>query len=104
MILVDMIGEKNPAFKRESQSTAWLTDAIWSAAHKLGRREFLDESLEVDDDHLPFLAAGVPAVDIIDIDYAPWHTEGDTLDKVSRRAFKSSATSSSPHFPRLSCV
>ena len=83
MILVDMIGEKNPAFKRESQSTAWLTDAIWSAAHKLGRREFLDESLEVDDDHLPFLAAGVPAVDIIDIDYAPWHTEGDTLDKVS---------------------
>ena len=83
MILVDMIGEKDPAFKRESQSTPWLTDTIWSAARKLGRREFLDESLEVNDDHLSFLAAGVPAVDIIDIDYPPWHTEGDTIDKVS---------------------
>jgi hypothetical protein len=25
----------------------------------------------------------VPAVDIIDLDYAAWHTAGDTLDAVS---------------------
>ena len=37
----------------------------------------------MDDDHLPFLEAGVPAVDIIDLDYPQWHTAGDTLDKVS---------------------
>jgi len=83
MILVDMIADKDLAIKRESRSTPWLTDAIWSAARKLDRREFLDESVEIDDDHLPFLAAGVPAVDIIDLDYPYWHTEGDTLDKVS---------------------
>ena len=34
---------------------------------------------------MPFLEAGVPAVDIIDLDYPPWHTAEDTLDKVSRR-------------------
>ncbi|MBA2260378.1 MAG: M28 family peptidase, partial [Acidobacteria bacterium] len=78
-----MIGDKDLAIKRESRSTPWLTDVIWSAARTLNRREFLDESTEIDDDHLPFLAAGVPAVDIIDLDYPYWHTEGDTLDKVS---------------------
>lgn len=83
MILVDMIGDKDLAIKRESRSTPWLTDAIWSAARKLNRLEFIEESTPIDDDHLPFLAAGVPAVDIIDLDYRYWHTEGDTLDKVT---------------------
>jgi hypothetical protein len=83
MILVDMIAEKNPVYKRETRSTPWLVDAIWSAARKLNHPEFSDEMLAVDDDHLPFLAAGIPAVDIIDLDYPEWHKEGDTLDKVS---------------------
>jgi Zn-dependent M28 family amino/carboxypeptidase len=88
MILVDMIAETDLAIKRESRSTPWLTDAIWSAARKLNRPEFLDESIPIDDDHLPFLAAGVPAVDIIDLDYPEWHTEGDTLDKVSPKSLQ----------------
>ena len=41
LVLVDMIGEKNPVFQRESQSTPWLVDAIWSAARKLNRPEFV---------------------------------------------------------------
>ena len=83
LILVDMIADKDLAIKRESRSTPWLTDTIWSAARKLNRPEFLEESVEIDDDHLPFLAAGIPAVDLIDLDYPHWHTEGDTLDKVT---------------------
>lgn len=35
------------------------------------------------DDHVPFLDAGIPAVDIIDFDYPYWHTVEDTADKVS---------------------
>ena len=42
------------------------------------------------DDHDPFLARGVPALDIIDLnDYITagyWHTPQDTLDKVSPRS------------------
>ncbi len=37
----------------------------------------------MEDDHTPFLEAGLPAVDIIDFDYPYWHTTGDTTDKVS---------------------
>ncbi len=47
------------------------------------RREFLERETPIEDDHLRFLEAGVPAVDIIDLDYPAWHTAGDTLDKVS---------------------
>ena len=83
LILVDMIADKQLVIKRETNSTPWLTDAIWSAARKLNRPEFVEESTLIEDDHLPFLRAGIPAVDIIDLDYPDWHQAGDTLDKVS---------------------
>jgi len=35
------------------------------------------------DDHTPFLRRGIPAIDIIDFDYAYWHTVNDAADKVS---------------------
>jgi Zn-dependent M28 family amino/carboxypeptidase len=40
------------------------------------------------DDHTPFLAAGIPAVDIIDFDYPYWHTAADTADKVSSKSLQ----------------
>jgi glutaminyl-peptide cyclotransferase len=88
MILVDMIADKELTFKRDENSTPWLTDIIWSAARKLNRPEFSPETTLVEDDHLPFLRAGIPAVDIIDLEYPDasmryWHTAEDTLDKVS---------------------
>ena len=88
LILVDMIADRELVLKREDNSTPWLTDAIWSAAARLGKTEFVQASTIVEDDHLPFLAAGVPAVDIIDLEYPDasmryWHTAGDTLDHVS---------------------
>jgi glutaminyl-peptide cyclotransferase len=88
MILVDMVGDRELQIKRDANSTPWLTDAIWAAAKRLGRPEFVDDVTEISDDHLPFLAAGVPAVDIIDLDYPDttmryWHTADDTVDKLS---------------------
>jgi glutaminyl-peptide cyclotransferase len=93
MILVDMIGDKALGFKRESRSTPWLTDAIWAAARTLKRPEFLAESTPIDDDHLAFLAAGVPATDIIDLEYPDpasryWHSAEDTLDNVSAQSLQ----------------
>ena len=82
-ILVDMIGDRDLQIKRETYSTAWLTDVIWAAAARLKRREFVAESSAIEDDHVPFLKAGVEAVDLIDLDYPAWHTREDTLDKVS---------------------
>jgi glutaminyl-peptide cyclotransferase len=89
LILLDMIGDKDLNIRREENSTPWLTDIIWNAAHRLGyQRHFLNESTPVEDDHLPFLQAGVPAVDIIDLDYVAWHTADDTLDNVSAESVK----------------
>lgn len=88
LVLVDMVGEADLVVKRESNSTPWLTDAIWSAARELKRPEFIAESTPIEDDHLPFLAAGVPAVDVIDLDYPDWHQPGDTLDKVSPKSLQ----------------
>ncbi len=89
MILVDMIGDKNLNIKREGESTRWLKDIIWGTAQSLGySREFPNEEMEVSDDHIPYLKAGVPAVDLIDFDYPPWHTAADTLDKVSAHSLK----------------
>jgi Zn-dependent M28 family amino/carboxypeptidase len=89
MILVDMIGDRDLVIKREPASTAWLTDIIWSAAKALGHGStFVAEPFQVEDDHVPFLNAGVPAVDLIDLEYPPWHTAEDTLDKVSARSME----------------
>jgi Zn-dependent M28 family amino/carboxypeptidase len=82
-ILVDMIGDKDLGIRREQNSTDWLTDAIWSAARRLNRPEFLEDSTPIEDDHLEFLAAGIESVDIIDLDYPQWHTADDTLEHVS---------------------
>jgi Zn-dependent M28 family amino/carboxypeptidase len=88
LILVDMVGDRDLRIMRESNSTTWLTDAIWKTARQLKHTEFVDEVTSVEDDHLPFLEAGVPAVDIIDLDYRAWHTQDDTLDKVSARSLQ----------------
>jgi Zn-dependent M28 family amino/carboxypeptidase len=88
LVLVDMIGDSDLGMKRESQSTPWLTSIIWDTAARLGRREFLDDETPIEDDHIPFLEAGVPAVDLIDLDYPPWHTPQDTMDKLSAKSFQ----------------
>jgi glutaminyl-peptide cyclotransferase len=88
LVLVDMIGDRDLRILRELQSTSWLTEIIWGRARALGRRQFVSESTTVNDDHLPFLAAGVPAVDIIDLDYPAWHKPEDTLDKTSAESLQ----------------
>ena len=89
LILLDMIGDKNLNIRREENSTRWLTDMIWSTAWRLGYREhFLAETTALEDDHLEFLKAGVPAVDIIDFDYPAWHTAEDTLENVSAKSLQ----------------
>jgi Zn-dependent M28 family amino/carboxypeptidase len=93
LILLDMIGDKNLTIRRDATSTPWLVEAIWNAAARLGHRgEFLNDLTAVEDDHVPFLRAGVPSVDLIDFgggeDYPQWHTAQDDLDHVSARSLQ----------------
>lgn len=89
LILLDMIGDRQLNISRESNSTRWLTDIIWSTARRLGHQGvFLDQETPIEDDHVPFLKAGVPSVDIIDLDYPAWHTVHDTIDRVAARSLQ----------------
>ena len=89
LVLLDMIGDKSLTIRRDATSTPWLTDIIWDVAGRLGHRgAFLNELTAVEDDHVPFLRAGVPSVDIIDLDYPQWHTAQDDLEHVSERSLK----------------
>ena len=90
MVLADMIGPANLRIKRDTGSTPWLVDLIWTTAARLGyANAFLNEDYPVGgDDHFSFIQRGIPACDIIDFDVRDtyWHTPQDTLDKVDPRS------------------
>jgi Zn-dependent M28 family amino/carboxypeptidase len=93
LVLFDMIGDKDLDIKREGESTPWMVDTIWKTAHSLGyQKYFLNSEQDISDDHLPFRDAGIPVVDLIDFNYGPnhsyWHTNLDTLDKISGESIK----------------
>ena len=88
LILVDMIADAHLDIHREAHSTPWLTDVVFGEAQRLGYgRYFLNSPWAIEDDHVPFVELGVPAVDIIDLDYGPfnlyWHSRYDAVDKCS---------------------
>ncbi len=94
LINVDMIGDKDLHLVYESQSAASLRKLVWETAASLGYADAFPQGNggPVDDDHVPFLNAGVRAVDLIDFDYGPgnayWHTKEDTMDKLSARSLE----------------
>jgi len=83
-VLLDMIGDRNIDILRDKNSTPWLLDLVWETAREIGLANILSPlETHISDDHIPFLDVGVAAVDLIDMNYPPWHTEDDTLDKIS---------------------
>lgn len=89
VVVVDMIGDRNLGIRREAYSAAPLTELIWASALRLGHgQHFLSEAMAVEDDHAPFLRAGVPSVLLIDFDFPPWHTSADTLDTISAQSLQ----------------
>jgi Zn-dependent M28 family amino/carboxypeptidase len=88
-ILVDMIGDASLDLFKDTNSTPWLRDEVWNVAQRLGYADyFLNRETSYEDDHIPFVKAGVPSVDLLDLDYPPWHTTQDTMDKLSPRSMQ----------------
>jgi glutaminyl-peptide cyclotransferase len=85
VVIVDMIGDSDLNIYLEGYSDPVLSKEIWAKAADLGyEKQFIEEpKRQIIDDHLPFVQAGIPAVDIIDFDYPYHHTVEDTIDKVS---------------------
>ena len=70
---------------------ATLTDLVWKTGARLGYKDnFLSQSAPMQDDHNSFATRKVPVVDVIDLDTTGdvpfWHTDQDTLDKISAKS------------------
>jgi len=93
LINVDMIGDKGLNIKQEQNSTSKLRQLVWRSASELGYKAyFVDEAITIEDDHMEFLKRGIPSLDLIDFDYGPdhayWHTDQDTMDKLSAQSLE----------------
>jgi glutaminyl-peptide cyclotransferase len=91
-VLLDMIGDADLQIYQERHSLYWrdtrpLVKEVWATARRLGVSEFIHRRhprVAVLDDHVPLHNTGkISCIDVIDYDYPPWHTQGDTPDKCS---------------------
>jgi len=89
-IILDMVGDANLDIYVEQNSNPALVSEIMGAGRTVGIWPGIYPSIKysMEDDHTPFLKAGIPAVDIIDFDYPYWHTAADTPDKVSPKSLE----------------
>lgn len=89
VVIVDMVADADVSIPMEGLSLrmapTW-TRAVFARAEELGLDVFAAvPGRAVHDDHVPFLEQGIPAVDLIDFDYDPWHTRGDVPEACSPR-------------------
>jgi glutaminyl-peptide cyclotransferase len=90
-VVWDMVGDRDQQFPQEGYSVERapeVVERVWSAAAGIGlARTFpARPGTYVTDDHLPLLDAGIRAINVIDLQYPPWHTTADTPDKLSARS------------------
>lgn len=85
VVIVDMVADADLDIYMERNSDPEITRQIWAAAAELGYEEFFIPQYKhsIIDDHIPFIQNNIRAADIIDFDYAYWHTTQDTIDKIS---------------------
>ena len=102
-IVLDFVGDKELAIPRERLSNAGLWRRLRAAARRTGfARHFpAREQGAVLDDHVPFIRAGVPAIDLIDFDFACWHRPCDNLTAVSQGSLNAVGETMRELLPRL---
>jgi len=100
VIILDMIGDKDLNVTVPCNSSHEMVKELFFTAHQqgvcpafsLGKGSILD-------DHVSFMLAGMPAIDLIDFNFGSepglndyWHTEEDSLDKLLVKLCKQSGT------------
>jgi glutaminyl-peptide cyclotransferase len=110
MVLFDLVGDCDLQIPRELSSDERLYTLFADASEEVDgdRAPFQGDAPPVGDDHIPFIAAGVPAVDLIDFTFGPgpapgafWHTPEDTLDKVCQESLDAVGEAAVRALPRI---
>ncbi len=104
MVLFDMVGDCDLDVPLEENSDPSLYEAFASADPET----FSGTTFPIDDDHMPFAEAGIPALDLIDFEYGPgpapgewWHTSEDTVDKVCPESLGAIGSAALAALPQL---
>lgn len=98
VIILDMVGGTDACFPREyfsQQSDPALLDRIYATAASAGYAAYFPNHIggAVTDDHVQFIKAGIPAVDIIDYRndsgfHPSWHTGADDMTAIDKASLK----------------
>ncbi len=97
-VLLDLIGDKDAEFRFEPssmQSNPAAMRKIWDIAAQRNCKYFIqDNGNGVSDDHDMLIQAGIPSIDIIDVNLVGqnvtnprrkyWHTTHDTIENISK--------------------
>jgi glutaminyl-peptide cyclotransferase len=90
VVILDMVGRRGTRIPREANSLTAAPGAVamvWRTAAELGIASLVDSvGAGMYDDHVAFLRAGIPAVDLIDPADPAWHTTRDVADNCSQRS------------------
>ncbi len=92
-VVLDMVGDADLQIYQEGYSLTGAPEVVeqfWAVAADLGYGHIFvgQPRHSLTDDHVPLQQAGISAIDVIDFDYAAWHTPDDTIDKVSARSLE----------------
>jgi glutaminyl-peptide cyclotransferase len=87
-VLFDLVADKDLQIYQEGNSLVGapeVVELVWDTAKDLGYAGYFIASPRhtLIDDHLELQKAGIRAIDVVDFDYPAWHTQYDTIDKVS---------------------
>ena len=87
-IIVDMVCDKNLRIPKEINSfnaAPEIIDKVWESARRQRAEVFKNEfGAAIIDDHVPFLASGIPVVNLIHYPFPrSWHTSHDTIENCS---------------------
>jgi hypothetical protein len=88
-VLFDMVGDRSLNITLPTDSPTQMARDIFASAEALKLRScFTYFDREITDDHTPLNAIGIPTLDMIDFDFAWWHTADDTIDKLSAKSLR----------------
>jgi glutaminyl-peptide cyclotransferase len=87
-VVLDFVGDKYLTIPRDRYSNRRLWTKLRAAARRTGHERYFPiwEQGTVLDDHIPFVRAGIPAIDLIDLRFPCFHRTCDDLSAVSPRS------------------
>jgi glutaminyl-peptide cyclotransferase len=88
-ILFDMVGDRSLDITLPTDSPVEMARDIFASAEALKLRNYFSYfDREMTDDHTPLNRIGIPTLDMIDFDFAWWHTADDTIDKLNAQSLQ----------------